>query len=280
MATLSETKSAIERSGVGWEAGNTPIGREFAAGSMRRFGFAPKGREPAGGRGSMPSQTFAFNAAPLPSSIDWRSVENKNYVTGIADQGQCGSCVAFATCAVLESRAKIFKQDPFHVIELSEAHLFFCGTTNGCENGWTPASALKHCRDKGVGLEKDFPYDAKQQRCKEISPALHVSRWRRLSNSHERREAIVRRGPVIGGMVVYGDLLWYRSGVYRPVTAEAIGLHAVAIIGFDDELSCWLVKNSWGSGWGEGGYCRIGYGTCGIDAQFPFYDPAVSLPAV
>jgi C1A family cysteine protease len=178
----------------------------------------------------------------------------------------------------LESRAKIQNEEPFLSLDLSKAHLFFCGTENGCEAGWSPGHALKFCRESGIGLEKDLPYQGKQQKCKEIKPVVRVPRWRKIDDHHEDgRKAIVRRGPVIGGMVVYSDFLYYRSGIYRPVTTQNVGLHAITVIGFDDETTCWIVKNSWGSAWGEGGYARIGYGTCGIDAQFPFYDPEVAI---
>ena len=55
------------------------------------------------------------------------------------------------------------------------------------------------------------------------------------------------------------------------------GLHAVAVVGYDDGQRCWIVKNSWGTNWGEGGFFRIGYGECGLDTQFPFFDPAVAI---
>lgn len=275
MVPLREVQAAIARTGLKWEAGTTPIGTEFSAGHVRGFGFAPKGREPSGGRGSILSQSFAFKNGP--SNVDWRHAEGGNYISPIGDQGNCGSCVAFATCSTLESRAKIQSTDPNYEIELSKAHLFFCGTTEGCERGWMPGLALKRCRAKGVGEERNFRYQAKQMKCSEIDSVIRVPRWRVLTDSGHRREALWRHGPVIGGMVVYGDFLWYRSGIYRPTTNDDVGLHCICIIGYDDENACWIIKNSWGTAWGEGGFGRIGYGSCGLDAQFPFYDPAVEI---
>jgi C1A family cysteine protease len=225
----------------------------------------------------LPRQDFAFVTGGPPTAVDWRDAGRKNFVTHVGDQGQCGACVAFAACAVLESRAKIHRQDAHYEIELSKAHLFFCGVQNGCENGWTPGLALKRCRDRGVGREANFRYQPRQIACREIDSIVHVLRWRRPSRTNDRKEALWLRGPVIGCMVVYSDFLWYRGGVYRPVTSEVIGLHCVAVIGFDDERACWLIKNSWGSAWGEGGFVRMGYGACGVDAQFPFYDPVVAI---
>jgi C1A family cysteine protease len=276
MASLTEVQSAIRGSGLSWEAGTTPVGEAFERGDTRAFGFAPKGREPSGGRGSLPSTGFRFATGPLPTKLDWRKIESDDFVTHVGDQGRCGACVAFATCAVLESRLKIQKKNPNFEVELSKAHLFFCGTENGCETGWMPGSALARCRKVGVGLERDFRYARKQVECKEIRSFVRVPRWRKAMTSDDRKHALLR-GPVIGGMVVYDDFVWFRAGVYRPTTSAVGGLHCVAVIGFDDEKSCWTIKNSWGTAWGEGGFGRIGYGTCGLDSQFPFYDPAVEL---
>ncbi len=281
MVPLSEVQAAIARTGLKWEAGTTPIGTEFSAGPTRRFGFAPRGREPSGGTGALPRQAFAFSSGRLPPLVDWRHADggnySGNYITAVGDQGNCGSCVAFGTCSTLESRVKIQKKDPNYDIALSRAHLFFCGTTDGCENGWTPAFALKRCRDAGIGEEREFRYKPKQLKCFEIKSIIKVPRWRKVADSGSRKEALRLRGPVIGGMVVYSDFLWYRSGVYRPTTTEDVGLHCVCVIGYDDDNACWIIKNSWGTAWGEGGFARVGYGSCGLDSQFPFYDPAVEV---
>ena len=160
MSTLAETRAAILSAGLSWEAGTTPIGHDFAVGKLKGFGLAPRGREPSGGRGNLPRQSFAFTTGGPPTEVDWRRVNDRNFVTQVEDQGRCGACVAFATCAVLESRVLIEKDDAHYDINLSKAHLFFCGTINGCEEGWQPGSALKRCRDKGVGRAGDFRYAA------------------------------------------------------------------------------------------------------------------------
>ncbi len=280
-ARLRRVKKAIASQGLQWEAGDTRVGREFEAGTFKGLGFFQKGREPAGGRGNIPKQAFAFQSSSPPTTVDWRAVNGVDWISGVRDQGQCGSCVAFATCATLESRLKILKQDSYFNCELSISHLFFCGAGgNACEEGWQIGDALKQCRDRGVGLEADFRYNRRQQRCKEIEPVVKVLRWRRALEYKERREALYLRGPVIAGMVVYSDFLWYKAGVYRPTTSNVLGLHAVSVIGYDDRQGCWIFKNSWGTAWGEGGFGRIGYGCCGLDAQFPFYDPAVEYVGV
>ncbi len=65
----------------------------------------------------------------------------------------------------------------------------------------------------------------------------------------------------------------------RPTTSEIIGHHAILVIGYDDTKGAWWIKNSWGTAWGEGGFARVGYGTCGLDGQYDFYDPHVEFAA-
>jgi len=180
-----------------------------------------------------------------------------------------------AVCAALEARVRIAKGDPHLAVALSVAHLFFCGTNNGCVDGWMPGKALARCRNTGVGDEAGWRYAPRQSACIEIPPIVRVPRWSRVVHPEGRKRAIVERGPVIAGMTVYEDFLYYRRGVYRPTTSNFAGRHAVCVIGHDDEKGAWIVKNSWGTGWGEGGFALVGYGTCGIDDQFPFYDPDV-----
>ena len=69
--------------------------------------------------------------------------------------------------------------------------------------------------------------------------------------------------PVIACFHVYEDFFHYKSGVYTHTVGGFAGEHCIAIIGY--EGGGWICKNSWGPGWGENGFCRIGFGQCGID---------------
>jgi C1A family cysteine protease len=289
MISLVEVRARIKDAGLDWDSTETDLSRAAArdGGTFRRLGFAPRGREPGGGAGRQSKQAFAYAAGDLPNAIDWRSVNDQDWTTPVRDQGPCGSCVAFATCAVLETRARIKLRNPNLDINLSVANLFFChGPRDGCDAGWQPGSALLQARDQGIPAESTFRYNRvtpRDLRClakhREAEPIVKVPRWRRLhmrnSDHLARKRALVERGPVIAGMIIYADLLYYRSGLYRPVSDESLGLHAVAVVGYDDATATWLIKNSWGTAWGEGGYARVGYGTCGLGSQFDFYDPEV-----
>jgi C1A family cysteine protease len=67
-------------------------------------------------------------------------------------------------------------------------------------------------------------------------------------------------------MYVFQDFFAYRSGVYSHVTGNLAGGHCVTLIGYDDAQQCWIGKNSWGTGWGDGGYFKIAYGQCRIES--------------
>jgi C1A family cysteine protease len=78
---------------------------------------------------------------------------------------------------------------------------------------------------------------------------------------------IAEKGPVVGCFTVYEDFRSYRSGVYRHVSGNQLGGHCIAIVGYSDAESAWIIRNSWGPAWAESGYGRIGYGEVGIDYE-------------
>ncbi len=80
------------------------------------------------------------------------------------------------------------------------------------------------------------------------------------------KEYIATYGAISACLDVYQDFFSYGSGVYRHVSGGYAGGHCVALIGYDDVAGCWIAKNSWGPGWGDGGHVRIGYGECRIES--------------
>jgi hypothetical protein len=82
------------------------------------------------------------------------------------------------------------------------------------------------------------------------------------------------------GMQVCSDFYYYRGGVYTYEYGEALGTHAICVVGYSDIENCWICKNCWGTDWGEAGFFRIAYGQCGIDdtIQYVAYDPLDPAP--
>jgi C1A family cysteine protease len=216
----------------------------------------------------------AAAAAGLPASFDARNVGGVNYVTPVKDQGNCGSCVAFGSIAVMETTAAFTRRVPSMQLDLSEAHLFYThggSVGRNCGNGWWPVPALTFCKDAGVTFEDYFPYTPGNSGGAVLNPD-----WsNRLGSAIDVREVtgdpatikeqIVQYGAVTACFYVYDDFFGYRSGVYRHVSGKIAGGHCVALVGYDDAQGCWIAKNSWGPGWGDNGYFKIAYGECAIE---------------
>lgn len=216
--------------------------------------------------------SFHADAFAAPTSVDWRN-HNGNYTTTIKNQSSCGSCVSFATIATIESRMEIACKNPNLNPDYSEAFLFYCGCGQCCNNGWNFPPALNYCKNTGVARDSDFPYTPGNQPCKSgVTPQFKITNWTSVLSMAERKSVIAEKGPVVGGLAIYQDFYSYKSGVYKHVTGNLVGYHAVSVVGYDDNLGCWICKNSWGTNWGDNGWFKIAYGQAGMDTQFAFYD--------
>lgn len=276
---LHELRASIQSAGAGWQAGATSMSALTLDRFKRRLGAVP----PPGGptleaiaRRAAERRTALMAeraGAAIPSVFDLRNDEGNNYITPVKDQGDCGSCVAFGVCAAIEGTARKGKGDPALPIDLSEAHLFYChGRAQGrtCDNGWIPDEALEACHTLGVADEACYPYVAGDQncsgRCSDWEQRVaKVTAFHALTPTADMKQWIVEEGPLTACFIVYEDFRYYQSGVYRHVSGAQLGGHCVTIIGYDDDLSCWICKNSWGTAWGDSGFFRIGYGECAID---------------
>jgi C1A family cysteine protease len=276
MLEFAELDAALASAGYPWRASPSPLFGVTEPHAANAFGLSITEEERVDllARAEQLEQETGLLAAagPPPPAADWRE---GGWVTTARAQGLCNSCVAFATCAALEGRVRIFADNASHDIDLSEAHLFACGCPGGCATGWNFEPALERARTVGIGSEPDFPYQATDQVCVEIAPAVRVVGWSAATTIEARKQTIASNGPVIGGLRVFEDLWSYNSGVYTHILGTEVGLHAVCVVGYDDSNGCWIVKNSWGQQWGEDGFFRIAYGQCGLDAEFPFFDPDV-----
>ncbi|WP_347350292.1 C1 family peptidase [Intrasporangium sp.] len=213
-------------------------------------------------------------AAGLPAAFDLRNVGGLSYVSGIRDQGACGSCVAFGSVATMEGTARYQRRMPTLDSDFSEAHLYYgWGSTVGvtCDTGWMPMPALTFATNDGICFEAEWAYTAGN-----TNGGSAPANWQQhrakatgtvdLTNKVDEIKAhLTTVGPVTGCFVVYTDFFSYKSGVYKQTTGKQEGGHCVAIVGYDDAQQAWIIKNSWGTGWGMGGYGLIAYGQCYID---------------
>lgn len=291
--TLSDVREAISATGQRWEAGETDVSR-YATRPLQDdaglFGLSISDDEADRLLAEASTlQALTFQAlAPPPTDVDWRNYQGPlpnyqgNYVTDIKHQRNCGACVAFATCAALEARVAIQRNKKNPQLDLSEAHLFFCGCGMCCKKGWNFVPALNWAKN-GIGVETDFGYTGVDVPCKKPAPrpVVDVPSWTAVTSLVARKQAIAFDGPVIGGLNVYEDFYYYKNGVYRQTVGVFRGRHAVCIVGYNDGARAgdgyWIIKNSWGVGWGDKGYMNLAYNDqkCGLDSTFAFYDAQV-----
>lgn len=196
------------------------------------------------------------------------------YVTPVKSQGSCGSCVTFAATAVAETAVGSALNQTINRVDLSEQWHFFC---NGiytypsmCTRGISTFAAVDVFAKKGAYMEQCYPYTA-QPNCATYCATKASGTFQFIQFTSMQilaaKDFIASGKAILSYIGVYNDFFGYNatSGIYRwdGVSAYA-GLHAVAVIGYDDVQGYWLVKNSWGPGWGQSGYGRIAYGQIGL----------------
>jgi hypothetical protein len=237
---------------------------------------------------------FEPEGKALPVSFSWKEKDGCNWMTEVRNQGLYGTCAAFAACAALEILIKHTSDNPYLAIDLSESCLWHGGTGGKCliprdrassgfknpfPGGWSLASASEYLKNHGTVLERDCPYSDISSF---VEPAAGSARYSLGSFSmveglNSMKEALLA-GPLVAGMEVYYDFFFYTSGVYRHIAGDYAGNHAVLIVGWDDEKSCWICKNSWGISWGEAGYFRAGYDQLFNWGYLYSYGPSQSTP--
>lgn len=225
--------------------------------------------------------------AAIPGSRDWRDYQGKNWVSPIANQGNCGSCVAFAAVGVLETQINISALIPDLNVKLSPQYLFGCGG-GMCDYGWYPGSAASYLQSKGVPDEACLPYTSGasgqdvscQAACSNApSRVKKISSYKSPSKTVRNIAAVKQallQGPVMTTLTVYSDFMTYSSGVYKRTSDEALGGHAISIVGYDDITRSWIIRNSWGEDWGEKGFGHVSYDDdSGVaDSTWQFVVPA------
>jgi len=201
-----------------------------------------------------------------PSSLDWRNKNGQNWVTPIRNQGSCSSCWAFSATAVVESRINIVLNNPNFNKDLSEQYLVSCDSANfGCSGGYVGPSALNYYKEYGVPDESCFPYTASNNTC-----SNRCSNWatrlvkikghsKIAADPSEIKQKIADYGPITAYIFACDDFDSYSGGIYtHKHTWVDCSFHSMSIVGYDQN-NYWIVKNEWGTGWGESGYIRIAY---------------------
>ena len=223
--------------------------------------------------GSYGCKPFTGTGAGTPDSIDWRQ---KGAVTSVKDQGQCGSCWTFSSTGAIEGAWAISEG---HLLDLSEQQLVDCATglaygSHGCSGGQIN-SAFKYVTQYGQCSLNEYPYTAKDGTCQKCSSVVSISGCADVEpNNQLALKSAVAKQPV--SVAIEADTKYFQFYSGGVLTSSSCGTkldHAVLIVGYGIETGqkYWLVKNSWGTSWGESGYVRIARtdstndaGICGI----------------
>lgn len=249
-----------------------------------------------GGVIPLPGSSLSARAvAAVPSSYDARSL---NLIPNtIRDQKACGSCWAFATVGVQEVAVIKAGLQPSSTVDLSEQFLVSCNKEGySCNGGWWAhhyhvGTLANNQAFIGAVRESDLAYTASNSACQAIqNHPIRSGSWgsvapvaNSIGTTADIQNAIMTYGAVATSVCV--DSGWYSygasSGVYSPTTNACNGSvnHAVLLVGWDDATQSWLLRNSWGPGWGNNGYMQIKYDPNGQNSRVGFASTWVTAAA-
>jgi len=219
---------------------------------------------------------LTVEAPEAPDTFDWR---NTGMVTAVKDQAQCGSCWAFSVTENVESVWMVAKGlTNKTMIPLAPQQIVDCDDSDAGCNGGNPPTAYEYIESAG-GLvsEKSYPYKAEDGKCafKTADVVATISNYKYATTNGD--ESILKSNLAAWAAlsVCVDARYWqdYQSGIMTAYECDWIVEldHCVQAVGYDTTGSTpyWIMRNSWGTDWGEDGYIRLEYGqnTCGLTEE-------------
>ncbi|KAI2655168.1 Cathepsin S [Labeo rohita] len=209
-------------------------------------------------------QTAEFvgsSGAPVPNSVDWRA---KGYVTSVKDQGQCLSCWAFSAVGALEGQ---LMKTTGKLVDLSPQNLVDCAPSyqnKGCNTGSMTKAFEYVINNGGINSESFYPYKGVQGPCR-YNPSKRAAKCTnyyivRQGDEEALKQAVANTGPISVAIdASRPQFQFYHSGVYNDPSYTNKSNHAVLVVGYGGHAGqdFWLVKNSWGIHFGNGGYIHM-----------------------
>lgn len=205
--------------------------------------------------------------SPYAVEFDWRNRHGKNWLSPVKSQGSCGSCWAFAAVGATEHLANIYFNKKLD-LNLSEQQLVSCGNSGSCNGGWV-YSALSYIQYTGLAEEDCFPYMASNANClslcSEPEENLRIGSYR----NHLYGSTNAWKQRTIEGAVTFGIIPWHHAltlvGYKTLQTGDRVYIKTSSesrwfTIDSKSELvgrTAWILKNSWGTWWGDEGYAYV-----------------------
>jgi C1A family cysteine protease len=217
---------------------------------------------------------FTLPRAQLPKSVDLR-----NLCSPVEQQGGVGSCTANAVVGAMEylKRDRLNRKVLCMRVIRDLSRLFVYWNTRAIENtidvdcGASIRNAIKALASNGTCYEKSWPYQedawAKKpdEKCYKEALDYKIVSYYRVENMDEALNALAQKLPVAFGAMLFESFSEAEKTATVDLPAEgerAIGGHAMLIVGYDQEKEEFIVRNSWGTGWGDQGYCYMPFAYC------------------
>lgn len=269
---IKRLKAEIQQKGYSFTAGRTSVSHvpiEKLCGSKVPKNWHEKGKF---------DKARAKIKTALPSHFDWR---DHGCVTTIKSQSRsCAVCWAFATIGSYES-AICVNGGP--LLDLSEQYLIDCNKQqyNCSSEGWVDFNDLT----EGVPLESCYPFECPQRKCQDkpcksgcpmhypMADWYYVGYSTEVPGADSLKTAIYTHGPVAAGVVVNSAFKHYTGGIFDKCEDGFSTNHGIVLVGWNDDGGYWILKNSWGTKWGEQGYMRIRYNCSNVG-----YAAAYAIP--
>jgi C1A family cysteine protease len=269
---FNDNVALIEESNAG-DLGYTLSANQFADLTLDEFKAQYLTRSAASAPMDIPSLgVHEYNGEELAASIDWTT---QGAVTVVKDQGSCGGCWSFAATGALEGATKVAGNS---LVSLSEQQFLDCDKTDSGCGGGLEYQGWDFFKNAGQGIctEDSYSYKARNGNCAYSSCTLGIkaggiSGITHVSKSASSLQSALNGRPVAVGIQADQSAFQFYSGGILTGSCGTQLDHSVLAVGYTSDY--WKVKNSWGSGWGESGYVRLGTSgdKCGIldDASYP-----------
>lgn len=213
-------------------------------------------------------------------------VDLRNYgcISPIKQQGECGSCWVFGTLAAYESSYALRNNKT--IVNLSVQNALNCSKAGNCGEGGDAGSLLKWWTEdrNAVESEAQEPYVGLDGKCMGKSGNFKAiaydfvsedKDYRTIPSVKDIKHAISRHGAIVTSLKATRNFKRITgSNTFSEKTTQETD-HIIAIIGWDDARSAWLIKNSWGTDWGDKGYAWIDYKSIGIGTSAFWVDAQI-----